>query len=325
MREQVAPGIFRMRIELPKSPLRYTNSYVITGERPLVVDTAFNRQECEDSLQNEMAKLGITCAETDLFLTHFHSDHAGLARLWQEAGSRVYISQIDSILAGATSAGRTDAEKEFYRTTGMPAEELELLEKTHPGFYFASKDKIDYTICKDGDLITVGDYDFRCVAVPGHTPGQMCLFDEKTGILIGGDHILFDITPNIVEWDCMPNSLGEYRKSLKKIRNLHITQVLPGHRETGNVYERIEELLVHHDARLNEVLDILKKSPGLTAYEITKQLSWSIRAHDWEDFPMTQKWFAIGEAQAHISYLVNEGKIRYELTEENIPVYFATF
>lgn len=323
MAEIIAPGIIRMRIALPKSPLKYTNSYVIMGERPLVVDTAFNRSECEVSLRQEMAEAGISCEGTDLFLTHFHSDHAGLARLWNNGTSKIYMSETDARLARATSEGRTEAERKSYRKTGMPAEELALLESTHPGFYYASRDDIDYTICTEDEIFHVGDYAFRCIPVPGHTPGHMCLYDEKSGILIGGDHILFDITPNIVEWDCMPDSLGEYRKSLMKIRALDIRQVLPGHRESGDPYARIDRLLVHHDARLAEVTEIVRVNPGITGYEITSKLTWDIRAKGWDDFPMTQKWFAIGEAEAHISYLVGKGMIRKEEDEAGVRRYYS--
>jgi hypothetical protein len=44
MIEEVLPGVFRMAVPLPRSPLKATNSYLILdSERSLVVDTAFNR------------------------------------------------------------------------------------------------------------------------------------------------------------------------------------------------------------------------------------------------------------------------------------------
>ncbi len=46
MCEEVLPGLFRNKIPLPDSPLKYLNSYVIKdSERSLIVDTGFNRKE----------------------------------------------------------------------------------------------------------------------------------------------------------------------------------------------------------------------------------------------------------------------------------------
>lgn len=38
-------------------------------------------------------------------------------------------------------------------------------------------------------------------------------------------------------------------------------------------------------------------------------MTWDIRADSWADFPLNQKWFATGEALAHLEYLVEEGAV----------------
>ena len=51
----------------------------------------------------------------------------------------------------------------------------------------------------------------------------------------------------------------------------------------------------------------------MTAYEIASHMTWHIRARSWDDFPISQKWFAVGEILAHLRYLENTGEIlRYE-------------
>jgi glyoxylase-like metal-dependent hydrolase (beta-lactamase superfamily II) len=69
----------------------------------------------------------------------------------------------------------------------------------------------------EGDVLSYGGYDFEAISTPGHTPGQMCLYDAKSRVMILGDHVLFDITPNIVSWETMEDSLGTYLESLRKI------------------------------------------------------------------------------------------------------------
>lgn len=48
-----------------------------------------------------------------------------------------------------------------------------------------------------------------------------------------GDHVLFDITPNITDWWDVPDSLGNYLRSLDKLEAYPVTLPLPGHRQAG--------------------------------------------------------------------------------------------
>ncbi len=108
--------------------------------------------------------------------------------------------------------------------------------------------------------------------------------------------------------------LGDYLRSLDKLRALDIRVPLPAHRTTGRVPigQRIDELFVHHDVRLREAESLVRSGPGQTAYEIAGQMRWSIKAKDWADFPPGQKWFAMGEALAHLDRLRIEGRVRRE-------------
>ena len=43
-------------------------------------------------------------------------------------------------------------------------------------------------------------------------------------------------------------------------------------------------------------------------------MRWKVRGKSsaWEDFPLQQKWFAVGEAAAHLEYLTTRGRARRE-------------
>jgi len=62
----------------------------------------------------------------------------------------------------------------------------------------------------------------------------MCLYEPAKKILVSGDHILFDITPNITFWPNLKNSLKAYLSSLEKVFSLQVDLVLPGHRNICN-------------------------------------------------------------------------------------------
>ncbi len=51
-------------------------------------------------------------------------------------------------------------------------------------------------------------------------------------------------------------------------------------------------------------------------------MSWDIEAPSWEEFPLMQRWFATGEAVAHIRYLEERGMVQRQTVEDRI-VYSA--
>ena len=51
-------------------------------------------------------------------------------------------------------------------------------------------------------------------------------------------------------------------------------------------------------------------------------MRWSIRCRNWGDFPVTQKFFAVGEALSHLDYLEVRGLVERRSEREH-DVYFA--
>ena len=79
MTEEIFPGLYRIKIPLPESPLKYLNSYVIkSDDKNLIIDTGFNRKECLDAMNNGLKEINVDLADCDFFITHLHADHFGL-------------------------------------------------------------------------------------------------------------------------------------------------------------------------------------------------------------------------------------------------------
>ncbi len=72
---------------------------------------------------------------------------------------------------------------------------------------------------------------------------------------------------------------------------------------------RLRGLRQHHEHRLGEVRTALERYGALSVREVTKRMHWDIRAKSWDDFPDSQKWFAAGEAQAHLEHLRALGEV----------------
>ncbi len=311
--EQIEDNIFRIRVPLPDNPLQQLNSYFISGsDHNLLIDTGFNLKECYDALTKGLEALHADMSKTDLFLTHLHSDHCGLAPAIVKSGRHVYISETDLkyLNDSAYLTKITNAMYDGMGAAGVTDQMRDAMFDFNPSIEYApGTDQIAYDSVRDGDTIDVGGYHFRCILTPGHTPGEMCLWEESRRILILGDHVLFDITPNITAWPDVEDSLGDYLESLHLVEDLDVRLALPGHREIGEFRPRIAELYRHHETRLEKCREALRKKPDSTLYEVASQINWKIRVSSWEEFPATQLFFALGESQAHLDHLRKLGEI----------------
>jgi len=312
MIEEILPNLYKIEIPLSKSPLKALNSYVIkNSERNLVIDTGWNQEECMNAMQTSLRELGVDIRKTDFFITHLHADHFGLVSNLMTDTTTIYFNQPDA--DRFRSGFPWDDFVTFARLNGYPENELQAIRQTHPGFMFRAKDDLVFYILKEGDTISIGDYVFKCVETPGHTWGHMCLFEPNKKIFVAGDHILNNITPNIQLWSDEWNPLKEYLASLDKVYEIDIELVLPGHRGISkNCKERIKELKNHHLRRLDEIISILEKG-NKNAFQVASQMTWDITYDSWDLFPVSQKWFATGEAISHLKYLEEIGKIKTEM------------
>jgi glyoxylase-like metal-dependent hydrolase (beta-lactamase superfamily II) len=322
--EEILPGLYKINVPLPGSPLKATNSYVVKGtDRSLIIDTGWNRQDCMVALVSGLEECGVNLEQADFFITHMHADHAGLVSTLAREGARIYFGQADAEIIGSSTPQHWGKMIDSARKYGFPAEELEKAVGNHPGRRYSPDNSLNISVAKDGDTISIGGYSFRCIETPGHTPGHICLYDPTKQIFVCGDHILFDITPNITLSFEDRNPLKEYLASLDKVYDLDVELALPGHRSIfKNQKERIRELKEHHQTRLGEIISILKRGKQ-NAFQVASQMTWDISFKSWDLFPPAQKLFAFGEAMAHLKYLQEEGQVAWEMEEQGI-VFFIT-
>jgi glyoxylase-like metal-dependent hydrolase (beta-lactamase superfamily II) len=312
MIEEIDRNLYRLEIPLPQNPLKSVNSYVITSpQRNLVIDTGLNREECMRALQQGLETLHVDLAQTDFFITHLHADHLALATTIVHDTARIYLNDADA--ARIAIFQKRAGFEQFARLHGMPEDEVKEGLDNHPGVKYGISRMPLFHTCKDGDTFELGGYAFSCVETPGHSFGHMCLYEPTKQYLVSGDHILRDITPNIQSWTEDWNPLVVYLASLEKIKSFDVKLVLPGHRAIfRDCRARIEELKQHHETRALEVLSILAGG-SKTAYQVASVMTWDIVCDSWKEFPVAQKWFAVGEATAHLMYLEALAKIQREM------------
>jgi glyoxylase-like metal-dependent hydrolase (beta-lactamase superfamily II) len=322
--EEILPGLYRINVPLPGSPLKATNSYAIRGrERSLIVDTGWNREDCMAALVTGLEECHVDSRQADFFITHMHADHAGLVSALANEQARIYFGRADAEIMRSATPEHWQKQINFAHDHGFPGEELERAIGSHPGRRYSPNTSLNLCVSKDGDEMNIRDYRFECIETPGHTEGHICLYERGKKILICGDHILVDITPNITLSSGQRNPLKEYLTSLDKVYDLDVELVLSGHRSVfRNHKERIRELQEHHRIRLREVTSILEKGKQ-NAFQVASQMTWDIGYRSWDSFPPVQKWFAFGEALAHLKYLEEEGEVGRGIDKQEI-VFFTT-
>lgn len=308
-------NIFQLKVSLPRSPLRYLNSYlIVNGDDNLLIDTGIFSEKAFNSLKSELGRVGFNVKDVKkVLLTHFHADHVGLAGVVKlESDAEVMMSDLEYRLLKKFIVGFKENFQEkvdFCVSNGLPEDLALKMLKLHPATrtvkaynQFLNVDKA----LKDGDEVKVGEKSFKAVLTPGHTPGHVCLYDEDDKLLFAGDHILLTITPNIALPDKgyeVHRPLKSYLNSLAKIKGFDVKTVLPGHGKIfSNFKGRVEELFLHHKQRCMEIVEKLKKE-DLTAYQIASKITWNVKYSSWDRYPLMQKYFAFAETMSHLQFL----------------------
>ena len=329
MAEKLAENLYTIPVPLPGNPLKNLNVYLLAGERNLLIDTGFHLDACREALLAGLRELRVDMDRTDIFLTHLHSDHTGLAPDIAGPNTRIFIGEKDlSHMPGSHGDfSWADSDRRF-AAEGFPWPLLRELVERNPAQGLSPVPHDDYIPVSDGQIFSYGGHRFQAIWTPGHTPGHMILWEEETGICILGDHVLFDITPNVTRWHGVTDSLGDYLHALEQVRTLPVTLPLPAHRAVHTAFQdRCDALIAHHSRRCREVLRILRDGGSMTAWDIAAGMTWRIRARNWSEFPTPQKWFAVGEAMAHLDHLIALGLVArqpskpfvtYHLSQEGI-------
>ena len=109
--------------------------------------------------------------------------------------------------------------------------------------------------------------------------------------------------------------------NLRKVRNMPVKILLSAHRQpVENVNQRIDELLKHHENRLNEACEILMTGEKCV-YDVSREMKWDYGGGDFEAFPAMQKWFAAMEVFAHLEHLYRTGRVLRKVKKE-VYIYY---
>ncbi len=316
MAEEIYENIYKIEVPLPKNPLKFLNSYFIKGNsRNLLIDTGFNCQESKVALKDFFREQRVSLKDTDFLITHLHADHSGLVSQLATSRSKIFMSRKDGDIVNEFHKDRywNDMEQLFHRH-GMPLRLEDRDLHRHPGEIFHGEKGFSFVPLRQGQRLVVGDFKLKVMIFSGHSPEHVCLFEEEKGFFFSGDQVLDKITPVIAVERGMSQPLEAYLQSLKAMKMLNVKRCFPAHRsEIKNFQERLRQLEEHHRQRLTEILTVFQKEKrAMNAYEVASQMTWRMTKARWEEVPRQQRWFATGEAMAHLIYLEGKGILKQQ-------------
>lgn len=315
--EKVRPGLWSIPVPIPDNPLRYVNVYALELDHGVaIVDAGWNTDAAWDALVAGLEQIGGSVADVQAVLvTHFHADHYGLAgRVREASGAWIGLHPEDAAMLDARSIDVDrvlEALTSLLVESGVPDDKLIDAEIASRIMRANAAMATPDVFFEDGARIHLPGWELRTIWTPGHSPGHVVFHDAERRLLLSGDHILPRITPNVaVHSRHHANPLGDFMASLLKVRDLDADEVLPAHEyRFAGLDRRVDDLIAHHAARLDEIETLVARWPGATAWELTVNLSWS---RPWDDIPDFMQRAANGETLAHLVVLENQDRVRRE-------------
>ena len=324
--ESIADGVMKVALPLPGKPT-IINVYLVdlrNGEWALI-DTGTALPPSLEAFQMALKQEGIDPKRVQHVLaTHHHPDHFGASEhLQKEADARIYMHPEERALIHFMSEMDPLAMFEHVRRHGIPVPK-EPPAPSSPGDSWSEGFKpaptTDHEL-QDGETLSIGQRDFKVIHTPGHTGGHCCFLIQDTGTFVVGDHLLPRITPHIGVFAGGPtNPLGDFIASQEKCGALQdVTLVGPAHGATyADHTHRARQLIDHHEYRMREMLDFVKKRPA-NAFEVASDsFRWVF-----EGDPEVQRFnrgAAVMETIAHLNLL--EARKHVTSHEQDGIIYF---
>lgn len=290
------------------------NVYLVKGEALSLIDVGPQTEEAKRVLDLSLSELGYSISDIDqVILTHHHPDHAGMLDwmpdnidiLGHPANERWLIRQDDFL----------EEHDRFYMKlflqAGLPQEYFPFIKKIRSPLKFMGNRGLTHTI-NQGDPLP-GMKDWTIFETLGHAQSHLSFWREEDGVMLAGDHILADISPNPLieppeqEGLDRPKPQLQYNHSLNQLLHVDVSLAYTGHgTEVTDVHPLILKRLKKQHDRAMHVKELLKND-AQPLFSLCQKL-----------FPAVYQkelGLTLSETQAQIDYL--QARLEIQSEERN--------
>ena len=160
----------------------------------------------------------------------------------------------------------------------------------------------DATIA-DGDVYRVPGATVRALHTPGHASNHVCFLLEPEGWLVTGDHLMSGSTVVILPPD---GSMRAYLESLRRLRTLPLTALVPGHGAVmPDPHGEIDRVIAHRLKRELKVVAALRRQDAVATLD-------TLVPDVYDDTPLSLHGLARFSLLAHLQKLEEEGRVTRE-------------
>jgi len=185
------------------------NIYLVKGKFfDIVIDTGLGLGSLKNFLR-------YTSRDPVLIMSHAHYDHIGSAHEFERR--MIHPAEADLIASPTRENTYADlllATEDFVQLPWDGYDAAQWLPTSAP-----------CDLLMGSDILDIGGRRFEVMHTPGHSAGSICLWEQKTGILICADTVyegeIFDHLP------C--SHIPTYVQTMKRLRKLPVKLALPGH------------------------------------------------------------------------------------------------
>lgn len=295
---ELGEGVHRIEAEVGGRPLYL---FLFLGERRLLIDAGC-ASTVDEFIIPALTEVGLGAADLDLLLiTHSDLDHQGGTHRLRQANPKLWVAcgLLDVPLVSDPSRLMADRYHAYLDDHGIkPSAEAAAWMRKESG----EAEVVDLGLTGDESIGLAPKWNLRVLHVPGHSPGHLALFDERSRALFSGDALQGSVYPGL---DGTPKlcptytHIDEYLATAAVIESLapselhgchwpaqHGTQVFSFIAESRDYVRHLDELV---RASLDQPLTlgdlVARVNDGLDAPwpdELKPDLAFSIHGHaDW--------------------------------------------
>lgn len=314
------------------------NCYLVEDEPLTLLDAGPNSATSLTVLEAALA--GRRWRVEDLqriVVSHQHIDHIGLVDILAKR-SGAEVCALAALAPWLADYKRQMIANDRFAAAvmlrnGIPEDVVQALRAVSAGFRaWGAAAHVDRPL-EDGSLLEFAARRWRVLHRPGHSPSDTLFYDERSEVLLGGDHLIGHISSNPLislplerptrtddveqaEWPASgagdsslaalagnrPRALIAYLDSLRRTREMKASTVLAGHGEPVEDHrELIDRRFAMHERRARRLRALISERPR-NAYELAQEM--------WGDVAVTQAYLALSEVLGHTDLLIDRGEVR---------------